>query len=124
MWPDCDFASTGDGQLTAIQLLSVMKRSGKKLSELAELMERYPQVMINVKISPRWKEAWKNIPEIEEIIENKEKELGHMNSNSLRTGSSNLQTVARNLSGRDEQSIARPLRMMRTTVASTSSLRH
>jgi phosphoglucosamine mutase len=70
-----DFASTGDGQLTAIQLLSVMKRSGKKLSELAELMERYPQVMINVKISPRWKEAWKNIPEIEEIIENKEKEL-------------------------------------------------
>ena len=70
-----NFASTGDGQLTAIQLLSVMKRSGKKLSELAELMERYPQVMINVKISPRWKEAWKNIPEIEEIIENKEKEL-------------------------------------------------
>ena len=70
-----DFASTGDGQLTAIQLLSVMKRSGKKLSELAELMERYPQVMINVKISPRWKEAWKNNPEIEEIIENKEKEL-------------------------------------------------
>lgn len=70
-----DFASTGDGQLTAIQLLSVMKRSGKKLSELAELMERYPQVMINVKISPRWKEAWKNIPEIEEMIENKEKEL-------------------------------------------------
>lgn len=70
-----DFASTGDGQLTAIQLLSVMKRSGKKLSELAELMERYPQVMINVKISPRWKEAWKNIPEIEEIIENKEKKL-------------------------------------------------
>ena len=57
------------------KLLSVMKRSGKKLSELAELMERYPQVMINVKISPRWKEAWKNIPEIEEMIENKEKEL-------------------------------------------------
>lgn len=36
-------------------------------------MERYPQVMINVKISPRWKEAWKNIPEIEEIIEIKRK---------------------------------------------------
>ena len=70
-----DYATTGDGQLTAIQLLSVMKRSGKKLSELAELMERYPQVMINVKISPRWKEEWKNIAEIEEIIEKKEKEL-------------------------------------------------
>ncbi len=70
-----DFATTGDGQLTAIQLLSVMKRSDQKLSELSELMERYPQVMINVKISPKWREEWKNIPEIEEMIEKKEKEL-------------------------------------------------
>ncbi len=70
-----DFATTGDGQLTAVQLLSVMKRTGRKLSELAGIMERYPQVMINVKISRSMKEGWKNIPEIEEIIEKKEKEL-------------------------------------------------
>lgn len=70
-----DYATTGDGQLTAIQLLSVMKRTGKKLSELASVMERYPQVMINVKISQQWKEGWKNVAEIEEIIEKKEKEL-------------------------------------------------
>lgn len=70
-----DHATTGDGQLTALQLLSVMKRTGKKLSELASVMERYPQVMINVKIASEWKEGWKNIPEIEDIIEKKEKEL-------------------------------------------------
>ena len=71
-----DYASTGDGQLTAIQLISVIKRSNKKLSELASLMERYPQVMINVKIAPKWKEAWKNISDIEQVIEDMEKELG------------------------------------------------
>lgn len=70
-----NFATTGDGQLTAIQLLSVLKRSGKKLSELAAVMERYPQVMVNVKIAAKWKETWKNIPEIEEFIEENEKEL-------------------------------------------------
>lgn len=70
-----DYATTGDGQLTAIQLLSVIKRSGKKLSELGAVMERYPQVMINVVISSKWKEVWKNISDIEQIIEAKEKEL-------------------------------------------------
>lgn len=37
-----DFATTGDGQLTAVQLLGVMKRSGKKVSELASCMEVFP----------------------------------------------------------------------------------
>lgn len=64
-----------DGQLTAIQLLSVMKRTGKHLSELAGVMERYPQVMVNVKIDQRWKEAWKNSSEIEQVIARCEKEL-------------------------------------------------
>lgn len=45
-----DHASTGDGQLTALQLLAVMKRTGKKLSELAAEMEVFPQVLINVRI--------------------------------------------------------------------------
>ncbi len=70
-----DFATTGDGQLTAIQLLSVLKRNGRKLSELSSVMERYPQVMINVVIASKWKEIWKNISEIEDIIAKKEKEL-------------------------------------------------
>lgn len=71
-----DYATTGDGQLTAIQLLSVMARSGKSLSELASIMERLPQVMINVRIDSKWKESWKNIHQIEEIIDRKSKELG------------------------------------------------
>ncbi len=46
-----DFATTGDGELTSIQLLSLLKRSGKKLSELASIMTKYPQVSINVKVT-------------------------------------------------------------------------
>ena len=40
--------TTGDGLVTALQLLSVVKRSGRKLSELAGIMTRYPQVLVNV----------------------------------------------------------------------------
>ncbi len=43
-----DYATTGDGQLTAVQLLSIVKRSGKKLSELASVMTQYPQELVNV----------------------------------------------------------------------------
>ena len=50
-----DYCTTGDGQTTAAQILSLMKRKNKKLSEAANVMKRYPQVMVNVKISPQGK---------------------------------------------------------------------
>ncbi|MBQ1281597.1 MAG: phosphoglucosamine mutase, partial [Oscillospiraceae bacterium] len=40
--------TTGDGELTALQLMAILKASGKKLSELANAVTRYPQVLINV----------------------------------------------------------------------------
>lgn len=40
--------STGDGLVTALQLLATMKRTGKGLSELASVMERFPQALVNV----------------------------------------------------------------------------
>ena len=43
-----DHATTGDGMLTGLQLLSVMARRGQSLRALAEVMTRYPQVLINV----------------------------------------------------------------------------
>ncbi|MDE7290100.1 MAG: phosphoglucosamine mutase, partial [Oscillospiraceae bacterium] len=71
-----DYATTGDGQLTAVQLLSIIKRQERKASELGSMMERYPQVMVNVKIIPKWKEAWKNDTEIEKIINVNQTKLG------------------------------------------------
>lgn len=43
-----DFANTGDGLLTALQLMSVMARNKKPLAELAKVMDRFPQVLISV----------------------------------------------------------------------------
>ena len=44
-----DFANTGDGVLTALQVLGVMARRGKSAAELASVMTRYPQVLVNVR---------------------------------------------------------------------------
>jgi phosphoglucosamine mutase len=43
-----DYATTGDGVLTAIRLLSVLARTGRSLADLASIMQRLPQVLVNV----------------------------------------------------------------------------
>jgi phosphoglucosamine mutase len=71
-----DHAATGDGELTAVKLLEVMKKTGKPLSELASVMSVYPQVMLNVPISADFKERWKNDEAISELIKADTEELG------------------------------------------------
>jgi phosphoglucosamine mutase len=44
-----EFANTGDGILTALALAQEVAKSGKSLNELASAMQRFPQVLINVK---------------------------------------------------------------------------
>lgn len=71
-----DFATTGDGQLTAIQLLSITKRKGIKLSNLSDTMTKYPQTMINLTVSPEGKLAYYTDETVKEAIENARKVLG------------------------------------------------
>ena len=71
-----DEANTGDGQLSGAKVLEILAESGKKLSELAACMEHFPQVMINVKISPRSREVWKNDSQITDLIDRYEDQLG------------------------------------------------
>ena len=70
-----DYATTGDGQLTALQLLRVLKNSGKKLSELASMMNTYPQVNKNVRVSQMGKVRFSTDKSIKIAIEEAEKEL-------------------------------------------------
>ncbi|MCU5746623.1 phosphoglucosamine mutase [Staphylococcus sp. SQ8-PEA] len=49
-----DYNTTGDGLLTGVQLASVIKLTGKKLSELASQMKKYPQSLVNVKVSDKY----------------------------------------------------------------------
>lgn len=48
-----DYNTTGDGLLTGTQLAAVVKRSGKKLSELAAQMQKYPQSLVNVRVTDK-----------------------------------------------------------------------
>ena len=71
-----DHASTGDGQLSALKLLCIMKKTGKPLSELADDMRTYPQTLINVKVSELGKVRFPRDEEIKKAITVAEKELG------------------------------------------------
>ena len=69
--------TTGDGLVTGIQLVSVVKKSGKKASELASVMQVYPQVLINAKVKNELKneENYMKFPEIREEIKKLEDEF-------------------------------------------------
>ena len=67
--------TAGDGIVTALQLLAAMVKTGKPLSELARMMDVYPQKLINVDV--RSKPDIKTVPQITEVIEMVEKELGN-----------------------------------------------
>ena len=63
-----DFATTGDGELSGAILLSIMKRTGEKLSALSKIMERMPQVLVNVKVSAQGKLSFYTDKEIKAEI--------------------------------------------------------
>ena len=71
-----DFCTTGDGQLTAVQICGLLKRSGKKFSEFTDLVKPYPQTMINIKVTPEGKKNWKSCEPLSQAVKAAEEELG------------------------------------------------
>lgn len=71
-----DHCTTGDGQMTAAQLLSMMNRRKEKLSDMAKLMNRFPQIMINIKVSNEGKLRFYTDKEIKKEIEEADEQLG------------------------------------------------
>jgi len=69
-------ATTGDGLLTALQLLDVVKRSGRSLAELSGVVRRLPQVLVNVRVAGAAKEALAASYEVKEAVAGVEAELG------------------------------------------------
>jgi|MudIll2142460700_1097286.scaffolds.fasta_scaffold15593_4 phosphoglucosamine mutase len=68
-----DHNTTGDGLITALQVLAIMKQDGKPLSELAACMRTYPQVLVNVRVKEKRDLA--SVPEIAASIAEVEKKL-------------------------------------------------
>lgn len=80
-----DYNSTGDGVLTAIQLLSVLKRSGKKASELANIMQVMPQVLVNARVNNAKKNSYMDDEVVRKGIEELEKEFSQDGRVLIRT---------------------------------------
>ncbi|MCD1025076.1 phosphoglucosamine mutase [Enterococcus sp. SMC-9] len=68
-----DFNTTGDGMLSGIQLLNIVKETGKKLSELAAEVTIYPQKLVNIRVTN--KNGAMEVPAIKAVIEEAEKEM-------------------------------------------------
>jgi len=69
-----DYITTGDGILTALQLVDTIKQAGKKLSELKTLMRKFPQKLVNVRVAD--KSLYQGNQAIEQIVAEVEAELG------------------------------------------------
>ena len=69
--------STGDGILSSLILSSILKQSKKKMSELSQIMDIYPQVLINAKIDNKYKNTYNEIPEISQKIKELEDKMAN-----------------------------------------------
>jgi phosphoglucosamine mutase len=78
-----DHNTTGDGTLAALQLLAVMIKRGKPLSELAGVMETYPQVLENVRMAGKVRPE--QIPGFPQALARAEEQLGRRGRILVRT---------------------------------------
>ena len=98
-----DHNTTGDGTLAGLQLLAIMIKKNKPLSELATIMSTYPQVLENVRMAS--KIAPENIPGFSEALNRAEQKLG--NRGRILVRASGTEPVIRVMTeGEDEQEIA------------------
>jgi phosphoglucosamine mutase len=99
-----DDNTTGDGLLTALHLLQVMVETGKKLSELASVMQVLPQALVNAKVPNHKKESYMEYTEIAEAIEALEKKFAGEGRVLIRpSGTEPLVRVM--IEGRDQEEI-------------------
>ena len=71
-----EFATTGDGQLTAIQLLSYLKRSGVRLAQVTDILEQFPQHSVNVEVSAEGKLRFYTNSKVKTAVNAAKKTLG------------------------------------------------
>jgi phosphoglucosamine mutase len=97
-----DWASTGDGTCSALQVLRIMLESGKKLSELKACMTRLPQVLVNANV--REKRRIEDMPAVMALIQDVEGKLNGKGRVLVRySGTENKIRVM--LEGEDEKAI-------------------
>ncbi|MBI3755635.1 MAG: phosphoglucosamine mutase [Deltaproteobacteria bacterium] len=102
-----DHTTTGDGIISALQVLAIMVKEGKKLSELSGIMRTFPQILVNVKVKE--KKDLSTIPHIAKRIKEVESKLnGHGRLSVRYSGTELLARVM--LEGKDEKEIKKMAR--------------
>jgi phosphoglucosamine mutase len=97
-----DYNTTGDGVLSALQVLAVMQRENKKLSELSKIMTKFPQVLINVPVREKRDPA--QIPELAKLLKNIKEKLANKGRLLVRpSGTENLMRIM--VEGEDKEKI-------------------
>jgi phosphoglucosamine mutase len=108
-----DRTTTGDGLVSALQVLAVMKRTGRSLAELASGMPQFPQVMVNVRVRERIDP--KGSPAIQDAVRRVEAALGATGRVVLRaSGTEPLIRVM--VEGEDEAVVSRHANELAETV--------
>jgi len=69
-----DKTTTGDALVSGLQVLGVMKRTGRSLAELSSGMRKFPQVLLNVKVAKRFDPS--TVPSVQEAVQKIEKRMG------------------------------------------------
>jgi phosphoglucosamine mutase len=112
-----DRASTGDGMVSALIVLELMASSGKSLKELKTGMEKYPQTMINVPVSPAGKDRLDQSKRLQQAVAEIERELAGAGRVILRpSGTEPLVRVT--LEGADQALVQRLTEQLADTVRS------
>jgi phosphoglucosamine mutase len=77
-----EHATTGDGILSALQVLRIMKRRGRRLSELAQVMREYPQSLVNLKV--RTKPPLASLPALQAALREADEAFGPLGRHLIR----------------------------------------
>jgi len=96
-----DKTTTGDGLVSALQVLAVMKQTGRSLAELSSGMRKFPQVLLNVKVAKRFDPL--DVPAVQTAIQRIESRMGGNGRVVLRASGTEL-VIRVMVEGKDEQS--------------------
>lgn len=101
-----EYANTGDGELTSLMVLNILSERKCKLSELSSVMDKYPQVLVNVNVTKEGKTSFGDDAEINVLIKKYEEELNGDGRILIRaSGTENLIRVM--IEGKNTEEISR-----------------